>query len=47
MEAGKSLIRYADPAEIAEAVAFLAGPSARFIHGQILRVDGGMSLYAG
>jgi 3-oxoacyl-[acyl-carrier protein] reductase len=42
-----SLIRYGEPDEIADAVAFLAGDEARFIHGQILRVDGGMTLYAG
>ena len=43
----KSLVRYAEPAEIADAVAFLAGPRSRFIHGQVLRVDGGESLFAG
>ena len=42
----KSLNRYAEPAEIAEAVAFLAGPRAKFINGQVLRVDGGLSLFA-
>jgi NAD(P)-dependent dehydrogenase (short-subunit alcohol dehydrogenase family) len=47
MEAGKSLIRYADPAEIADVVAFFASRASRFVHGQILRVDGGMTLYAG
>lgn len=47
MEVGKSLARYAEPGEIADAVAFLAGDRARFVHGQILRVDGGMTLYAG
>jgi 3-oxoacyl-[acyl-carrier protein] reductase len=47
MTAGKSLVRYGEPAEIADAVVFLAGPRARFIHGQVLRVDGGMTLYAG
>ena len=34
------LDRYATPAEIADAVAFLAGPAARFISGQTLIVDG-------
>jgi NAD(P)-dependent dehydrogenase (short-subunit alcohol dehydrogenase family) len=42
-----SLDRYAEPGEIADAVAFLCGPDARFIHGQVLRVDGGFSLYPG
>jgi NAD(P)-dependent dehydrogenase (short-subunit alcohol dehydrogenase family) len=47
MEEGPSLDRYATPAEIADAVAFLAGPESRFMSGQTLRVDGGITLYAG
>ena len=47
MSVGKSLDRYGEPDEIADVVAFLAGPDSRFIHGQVIRVDGGMSLYAG
>ncbi|HVV27566.1 MAG TPA: SDR family oxidoreductase [Rhizomicrobium sp.] len=43
---GYSLERYAKPAEIAAAVAFLAGEQAGFVSGQVLRVDGGMSLFA-
>jgi NAD(P)-dependent dehydrogenase (short-subunit alcohol dehydrogenase family) len=43
---GVSLERYAKPTEIANAVAFLASDRASFVSGQVLRVDGGMSLYA-
>jgi 2-hydroxycyclohexanecarboxyl-CoA dehydrogenase len=43
----KSLVRYAEPAEIADAVAFLAGDRSRFINGQVLRVDGGLTLFPG
>ena len=39
------LQRYALPEEIADAVAFLAGDGARFIHGQVLCVDGGLCLF--
>ncbi|HHY51137.1 MAG TPA: SDR family oxidoreductase [Alphaproteobacteria bacterium] len=41
---GYSLDRYGEPEEIADAVAFLLGPRAKFIHGQCLVVDGGLTL---
>ena len=47
MVVGKSFVRYAEPAEIADAVAFLAGPRSKFINGQVLRVDGGLTLFPG
>jgi len=47
MEEGPSLKRYGAPREIASAVAFLAGDGASFMHGQILRVDGGNTLFPG
>lgn len=45
MEEGYSLNRYANPREIANGVAFLAGDMASFVHGQALRIDGGLALY--
>jgi 3-oxoacyl-[acyl-carrier protein] reductase len=47
MEEGPSLIRYGTPGEIADAVSFLAGDEARYVSGQVLRVDGGAGLYPG
>jgi NAD(P)-dependent dehydrogenase (short-subunit alcohol dehydrogenase family) len=41
---GYSLDRYGEPDEIADAVAFLVGPHAKFIEGQCLVVDGGLTL---
>ena len=39
------LERYGQPAEVADAVAFLCGDAARFVNGQVLRVDGGSQLF--
>ncbi len=46
MQEGPSLRRYATAPEIADAVAFLVGEQARFISGQVLRVDGAAGLFA-
>jgi NAD(P)-dependent dehydrogenase (short-subunit alcohol dehydrogenase family) len=46
MAQGPSLDRYATPAEIADVVSFLVSDESRFMTGQVLRVDGGIGLYA-
>jgi NAD(P)-dependent dehydrogenase (short-subunit alcohol dehydrogenase family) len=43
----RSFARYAEPDEIGDAVAFLCSPRARFINGQVLRVEGGDMLFPG
>jgi NAD(P)-dependent dehydrogenase (short-subunit alcohol dehydrogenase family) len=40
-----TLVRYGSPRDQANAVAFLCSPAARFIHGQFIRVDGGLTLF--
>lgn len=41
---GIPLSYFGEPRDIAEAVAFLASPAARYITGQVLSVDGGMAI---
>ncbi|WP_253201303.1 SDR family NAD(P)-dependent oxidoreductase [Sphingomonas quercus] len=43
---GPSLDRYANPSEIAGVVGFLASPQSSFVSGQVIRIDGGIGLYA-
>ena len=44
--ATQSLVRYANPSEIANAVAFFSSLEANFVSGQVLPVDGGITLHA-
>ena len=39
--------RAAEPAEVADAIAFLAGPDARFVTGVVLPIDGGLRASSG
>jgi 3-oxoacyl-[acyl-carrier protein] reductase len=41
-----TLVRYGTPRDQANGVAFLCSPAAKFIHGQVLRVDGGFTVFA-
>ena len=45
MKEDGTLVRYGAPRDQANAVAFLCSPAAKYIHGQVLRVDGGLTLY--
>jgi NAD(P)-dependent dehydrogenase (short-subunit alcohol dehydrogenase family) len=40
-----TLVRYGAPRDQANVVAFLCSPAAKFIHGQVIRVDGGQTLF--
>jgi 3-oxoacyl-[acyl-carrier protein] reductase len=44
MDESHPLVRYGKPEEVADAIAFLASEAARFISGQVLKVDGGLYL---
>lgn len=43
---GPTLVRYATPEEVADAIMFFTRPESRFVSGQVLLVDGGDGPYA-
>ena len=45
-ESGPSLIRYAQPEEIADAISYFASPASRYVSGQVLLVDGAENLFS-
>lgn len=45
-ENGPSLIRYAKPEDIADAISFFASPSSRYVSGQVMLVDGAENLFS-
>jgi NAD(P)-dependent dehydrogenase (short-subunit alcohol dehydrogenase family) len=44
MAAAIPLGRIGEPADVARTIAFLLGPGAAYVHGQVLRIDGGLGL---
>ncbi|MGI5183401.1 SDR family oxidoreductase [Dactylosporangium sp. CA-152071] len=44
MTTNTALGHYADPADVAATVAFLAGPDSRYITGATVNVDGGFTI---
>jgi NAD(P)-dependent dehydrogenase (short-subunit alcohol dehydrogenase family) len=44
MTATIPLGRVGEPEDVARTIAFLAGPGAAYVHGQVLRIDGGLGL---
>lgn len=39
--------RIGEPEDVAKTIAFLAGPGAAYVHGQVIRIDGGLGLTSG